>query len=503
MTRIKLLLASLTLACVAPTSASAQGSTLTVATAQDPLSWDPIATFLVAWGTVAHNIYDGLILRGPDLKLRPGLATSWKYIGDKTLRFTLRKGVKFHNGEVFDAQAVKFTFDRLLGPEGKKGPQQANYSAIKAVKVINPTTVDFILSDADPVLLTKLAGYGAMIVPPKYVKAKGSAYFAAHPVGTGPFKFVSYTSSQSLTLAANPDSWSGVPKVSKLVFRFIEEPATRVAELQAGRVDIATAIPVAQAATVKSSASLTLQAIPSPTVQALRLNFSHAPTSDVRVRQALNYAVDKEAIIKSILQGYASPIASLQSAKSFGHDPSLKAYTYDPAKAKALLTAAGVAPGTRIGIDFIGTDAVFREVAQAIAGYFQAVGLKADLKTYETNTFYSDIIPKNKTGNGYQMGWGGWTFDFDNTAYLLYHSKQFWNPDFVDKKLDALLESQHNLNDQTRRLTILRSIARYTNEQAIDIPLYNQQDLWGVNKRVVGFTAPSDSLLHLQTVSVK
>ena len=500
MSKIKALLVSVALLT---TSAAAQGGTLTIATAQDPQSWDPIDTFLVAWGTVAHNIYDGLIIRDADLKLRPGLATAWKYVNPTTLRFTLRQGVKFHDGEPFNAQAVKFTFDRLLGAEGKKGPQQANYSAIKSVKVINATTVDFMLSSPDPVLLTKLSGYGAMIVPPKYIREKGDAYFDSHPVGTGPFKLVSYTSAQDLKLTAFAGYWGGAPKLSNLTFRFIEEPATRVAELQAGRVDIATAIPVAQAATIKGDGKLTLQAISSPTVQALRLNFSHTPTNDLRVRQALNYAVDKDAIIKSILQGYASPISSLQSSKSFGYDPALKSYPYDPVKARELLAAAGVKSGTSVGIDFIGTDAVFREVAQAIAGFFQAVGLKADLKTYETNTFYSDIIPKNKTSNGYQMGWGGWTFDFDNTAYLLYHSKQFWNPDFVDKKLDALLESQHNLADQKRRLMILRTIAQYTHDQAIDIPLYNQQDLWGVSRRVQGFTAPSDSLLHLQTVSVK
>ncbi len=500
MNKIKALLVSVALLT---STAAAQGGTLTIATAQDPQSWDPIDTFLVAWGTVAHNIFDGLIIRDADLKLRPGLATAWKYVNPTTLRFTLRQGVKFHDGEPFNAQAVKFTFDRLLGAEGKKGPQQSNYSAIKSVKVINAGTVDFLLSSPDPVLLTKLSGYGAMIVPPKYIKEKGDAYFDTHPVGTGPFRFVSYAAAQNLKLSAYAGYWGGAPKLSAVTYRFIEEPATRVAELQAGRVDIATAIPVAQAATIKSNSALTLQAISSPTVQALRLNFSHGPTNDVRVRQALNYAVDKDAIIKSILQGYASPISSLQSSKSFGYDPALTSYAYDPAKAKQLLEAAGVKPGTSVGIDFIGTDAVFREVAQAVAGFFQAVGLKADLKTYETNTFYSDIIPKNKTSNGYQMGWGGWTFDFDNTAFLLYHSKQFWNPDFTDKKLDALLESQHNLADQTKRLKILRSIAQYTHDQAIDIPLYNQQDLWGVSKRVQGFTAPSDSLLHLQTVSVK
>lgn len=501
MKALKSLLLTLTLAIGA---AHAQGTTLTVATGQDPQSWDPIDTFLIAWGQVSHNLYDGLVIRSPDLKLQPGLATKWTALNNnKTLRFTLRKNVKFHNGEPFNAAAVKFTFDRLLGPEGKKGPQQANYNAIKEIKVVDPYTVDFILSQADPVLLTKLAGYGAMIVPPKYLKEKGEDYFNTHPVGTGPFKFVSYKNGESLKLQAFKEYWGGAPKVDNLTYRFIEEPSTRVAELQAGRVDIAQGIPVSQAETVKKNNKLVLQAVDSPTAMSLRFNTSKAPTDNLKVRQALNYAVDREAIIKSILQGYGTPIASLQGAKSFGYDPNLKPYAYDPTKAKQLLQEAGVKPGTTIGIDFVGTDAVFREVAQAVAGFFQAVGLKPELKTYETNTFYSDIIPKNKTSNAYQMGWGGWTFDFDNTAYLLYHSGQFWNPDYKSPAMDKLLDEQHNLSDQKKRLTILRKVAKMTHDEAIEIPLYNQQDLWGVSQRVQNFKAPSDNLLNLKNVSVK
>ena len=155
---------------------------------QDPGSWDPIDTFVTFWGSVGSNLYDGLTMRGADLKLQPGLATKWEYLDDnKRLRFTLRQGVKFHNGEPFNAEAVKFTFDRLLGAEGAKGPQKSNYDSIGEVKVVDENTVDFILKQPDPVLLTKLAGYGAMIVPPKYIQEKGEDNFNTHPVGTGPF----------------------------------------------------------------------------------------------------------------------------------------------------------------------------------------------------------------------------------------------------------------------------------------------------------------------------
>ncbi len=482
----------------------AQQGKLVIATGQDPQSWDPIDTFLLAWGMVGSNIFDGLLDRGTDLKLKPGLATKWEYRDNgKTLRFTLRQGVKFHNGEPFDAAAVKFTFDRLLGDEGAKGPQQANYTAIKEAKVVDTNTVDLIMDRPDPVLITKLAGYGAMIVPPKYIKEKGDAYFNTHPVGTGPFKFVDYAKDQQLSLEANADYWGGKPKVAQVVYRFIEEPATRIAELQAGRVDVAQGVPVAQADVIKKAATLNLVPVGSPTVNELRFATDRPPTNNPKVRQAIIMAVDRDTIIKSILQNYAKPIASFQTDMSFGFDENLKAYPFDPTKAKALLAEAKVAPGTELEINFVSTDATNREVVQAVAGYLQAVGFKISLKPYEVGTFFNDIIPKNKNGQMYYMGWGGWTLDFDNTAYLLYRTGEFWNPVFSDKTVDKLLDDQRATSDQSKREKILQQIAKYLYDIAIEMPLYQSVNLWGVNKRVQGFVAPADDRIRLLNVSVQ
>lgn len=484
--------------------ALAQQGRLVIATSQDPQSWDPIDTFLLAWGMVGSNIFDGLVDRGTDLKLKPGLATRWEYRdGGKTLRFTLRAGVRFHNNEPFNAAAVKFTFDRLLGPEGAKGPQQANYTAIKEARVVNNLTVDLILERPDPVLITKLAGYGAKIVPPLYIKEKGDAYFNTHPVGTGPFKFVDYAKDQQLTLEANTTYWGGRPKVKTVVYRFIEEPATRIAELQAGRVDVAQGVPVAQANVVKNATSLNLVPVGSPTVNELRFATDRAPTNNPKVRQAILYAIDRDTIISSILQSYGKAISTFQTDMSFGFDANLKPYPFDPAKAKALLQEAGVAAGTELEINFVSTDATNREVVQAVAGYLQAVGFKISLKPYEVGTYFNDIIPKNKNGQMYYMGWGGWTLDYDNTAYLLYRTGEFWNPVFSDKTIDKLLDDQRATSDQGQREKILQQIAKYLYDTAIEVPLYQSVNLWGVNKRVQGFVAPADDRIRLLTVSVQ
>ncbi len=480
--------------------------TLTVAPVApgDPGSFDPIDTFLVTWGSVGSQIYDGLTMRGVDMKLVPGLATAWEMLDDNNrIRFTLRKGVSFHNGEPFNAAAVKFTFDRLLGPEGKKGPQQSNYDAIKEVNIVDDYTVDFILGRPDPVLLTKLAGYGAMIVPPKYIQEKGDDYFNTHPVGTGPFKYVDYQPKISLTLERNPDYWDGAPKLDKLVYRYITEPSTQASELLAGRLDVAANIPLSMTSVINDHADLKVVAIDGPTTAALRYNTRDGITANKEVRKALTMAVDRDAIIKQILLGYATPVASFQGKLSFGYDPAMKPLPFDPAKAKAMLAEAGVKPGSPVQIDFRGSDANFREVVQAVGAYFQGVGLKPTVKGYETSVLLNDIIPNGKTGNMWQNLWGGWTFDYDNTAYSMYHSGEKWNPYDKDKKLDAMLEEQRSIYDQDKRLTILRDVALYVQEQALEMPLYSIKAVFGVNKRVQDLDIPADGRFRFTKANIE
>ena len=487
----------------AQSPAQSRGRSLVIVQQQDPQNWDPIATFLLSWGMVGSNIFDGLLDRGPDLVLRPGLGTSWKWTGPDTLQFTLRRGVKFHDGEPFDAQAVKFTFDRLLGPEGAKGPQQGNYKSIDHVQVVDAYTVNFIMKTEDPVIITKLAGYGAMIVPPKYIQEHGSEYFGSHPVGTGPFKFVEYRKDDHLTLAANSDYWNGTPQVSAVTYRIVPEPATRVAELQAGRADIAQGVPVSQAQVVKNDPTLTLMPVGSPTVVEIRFDPSKPPAGDIRFRKGVIAAVDVQTIIATILQGYGHRVSTFQSPLSFGNDPSLSPYAYDEQKAKQLMAEAGVKPGTEVTLSFPSNNADFREAAQAMVSYLQAVGLKLVLQPFEQVTYFSDILPHAKTGQIYEFGWGGWTLDFDNTAYLLYHKGEYWNPVFSDAEVERYLTQERSSNDQAVRRKAFFALDRRLYDLAIDFPLWQTVNLWATNKRVRGFVAPPDDRVRLQAVTVQ
>lgn len=472
--------------------AAGRGDHLVVAQAQDPGNWDPIDTFFVAWASVMNNVFEGLVFRGPDLQLKPGLATEWKWIDENTLQFKLRQGVKFHNGEPFNADAVVFTFNRLLGEQGAKGPQQGNYSSIERVEKVDDYTVNFHMKTKDPVILTKLAGYGAVIVPPSYIKEHGEEYFDKHPVGTGPYKVVEYKQDDHITLEKFSEYWRGEPKIEKITYRFIPEEATRIAELTTGRVDISVISP-AQVDNVKNTDFIEIVTADSPTVRGLRFDVSKPPVDDVRVRRAIAHAIDVQAIIDSILKGYGKRISTFQSTLSFGNDPSLEPYEYDPEKAKQLLQDAGVQPGTKLTLSYIGTDAIFSEIAQAVQTYLKNVGIDVELKTYETNTYFNDIVPNAKAGHLYYEGWGGWTLDFDNTAYLLYGKDQFWNPTFYDEDVQRLLEAERSTYDQDKRLEIFKQLDRRLYELVPTVPLYQEVTVWAVNKRVRNFTPPPDT----------
>ncbi|SDO12765.1 ABC transporter substrate-binding protein [Halobacillus aidingensis] len=477
---------------------------LVVGVPGDPQNWDPIDTFLLDWSTVATSVFEGLVDRNLDLELQPGLAESWEYVDDQTLQFKLREGVTFHNGEPFNADAVKFTFDRLLGEEGAQGPQQANYTSIDNVEVVDEYTVNFNLNEKDPVLLTKLAGYGAVIVPPKYIEENGDEHFNTNPVGTGPFKMTSYEQDSKAVLEKNEDYWKdGVPKLNKVTFRFIPEASTRLAELQTGEIDVMKRVEISQVESLKDHPSLSIQEVGTPTVYSLRFNTEKEPFDDKRVRQAVNYAIDKDAIIEEILGGYGEKISTFQSELSFGNNPDLKPYPYDPEKAKQLLEEAGVAEGTEVDIYIPGNDGNFKEITQVVSYYLEEVGLKANIESVDSNTLISDLIPSGEAGHMYRQGWGGWTLDFDNTAYLMYHEGEHWNPSFYDEEVEELLEAERTTVDQEKREEIFMKLTERLHELAPEANLYSEVALYAVHDRVKNFQPPHEDRMRLEEVTVE
>ncbi|GAM74219.1 dipeptide-binding ABC transporter [Vibrio ishigakensis] len=311
-----------------------------------------------------------------------------------------------------------------------------------------------------------------------------------------------YKPKTSVTLERYDNFWGDVAKVDSVRFRFIREAATRVAELEAGRVDVIDNVPTALVPQLQESSKSQLVAVSGPTTYAFRFNTQEGLTKDVRVRKALTMAIDRQMIIDSILMGQGEMISSFQSSMSFGYDDSMEIVRYDPAEAKRLLKEAGIKPGASIEINYRSENSTFGEVSQAIAGYLSMVGINATVKPYETGIYLSEVMPKGKTGEMYQNSWGGWTLDYDNTAYLMYHTGERWNPYDSYAELDQWLEEQRNYFEPEKRLPILQKVAKFVQDEYIEIPLYSMKTLYGVNNRVENFQGPSDNRFRFNQVTV-
>jgi len=342
-----------------------------------------------------------------------------------------------------------------------------------------------------------------MIVPPQYITRHGTTYFASHPIGTGAYMVTGYVPTSEVDLTAYPKYWRGAPRMKHVIYRFIPEDATRLAELQTGHIDIMQKVAVGQAATIKSTSGLLLYPVGSTSVTGIFLNGRIGPTKSVGLRQAINYAIDTKTIIQTILNGYGKQVSTWQSALSFGNDPSLQPYPYDPAKARALIQAAHLSGTPSLTFQIDGTDSVFKQVAEVVVAELQQVGLTVNLQTIAPTILYNTNIPKGTYGNLSEFVWGGWTLDFDNTAYSLYHSNEFYNPGYSNPQVDTLLDQARSTLDQRQRLALYKQIDGILYRDAPNVVLFQNVNLWATTSNVQNFIAPPDDRLELQNVYLR
>src|SRR6267142_207597 len=309
--------AVLALAAPAPAAdpPSERKTELRVAIPWTPENLDPTMNLSSIRAAVGASMFDSLVGRDASGRIVPELAESWKLIDDTTWQLRLRRGVVFHDGEPFNADAVRFTVQRVLDPE-QKSPNRANIGEIARVDVLDDLTVNLVTKQAYAPLLNRLIDFP--ILPPRYAAEKGPA-FALRPVGTGPFRFVALVKDEHLTVEAFDRHWRGAPKLQRIVFKPIPEPFTRSAALRNGEVDLIATVPPGLARELERVAGLRVP----------------------RVRQALNYASDVDAIIKTVLDGNGRRQEGPYTPNVFGYDASVRGYRPDPARARRLLAEAG------------------------------------------------------------------------------------------------------------------------------------------------------------------
>jgi peptide/nickel transport system substrate-binding protein len=444
--------------------------------------------FLREAATIVDNIFDTLVERDSAMKLVPGLALSWGAVDKQTWEFKLRPDVKFTNGELFDATAVKFSIDRVLDP-ANHAPTVSYISTIARVDVVDPMTVRVVTKGPDPLLPTRMSRYPTYIVPPQYIQKVGRDYFATHPIGTGPYAFVQFAPDQFVKLTGNNGYWRGVPTIKQVTFRTIPDGTARITALLNGEVDLIEDVPVDLVSMLASSTNDEVVQVKNGGLTIyLGLVMSQKPLDNVKVRQALNIAIDRETIVTTLLHGMATVKGTQVGPYDFGY-VDIPAPKFDPAGAKKLLTEAGYPNGFTITLESSHRYMNDGAVAQAIAQMFGDIGVTVNQKVLDWSVYLQEVPRK---GPIYMLGWGSTqTLDADAAIYPIMHSGEPYSTASIPA-LDKLLDESRQTVDTTERAQIFDKIQHLAAQQVPLITLYQEDALYGKAKNVV-FSGRADA----------
>lgn len=481
---------------------------------------DPHATG--GWVTyrVTYQMFEGLV--GEDLTkdnvlvppLVPKLATSWNVSDDgKVMTFKLRTDVKFHDGEPFNAEAVKFNFDRMAVKGSpfyyERARSYCDYVVqyLSSTEVVDNSTVRFTFKEpfAEWFRVTLQSFGQPLMISPAAIKKYGNEGLADHPVGTGPFKFVERVRNEKIVLERNNDYWGPKPPLDRIIYRPFPDAAARMNALLSGEVDMTIIPPPDRVQELKDKGFVVTQSN-APHVWYFWLNMKDPIVGKLKVRQAMQYAVDKEKMAKDLLKGTAKAAWGILSPGCTAYDSNYKAYGYDPAKAKQLLAEAGHPDGFET-ILMTSIDGSGQMIPVPMAEWIQrdlaAVGIKAKLETYEWITYLSKMFEGLKPGyGGYQLSWGMTTnYWIDIVARSTRVPPNGVNVGhYANPKVDQLLlDAQREFND-AKRDELYRQVQKVIMEEDAGFwPIVNDLNLIIHSKKVKGFVNPPEEWFQLHT----
>jgi peptide/nickel transport system substrate-binding protein len=446
----------LALFLVGSASVPAAARDLTIALATNVNTLDPDKSTTVATDlSVAAHIYTPLVDRGPDLKLRPGLATKWEAVSDTVWRFTLREGVTFSNGEKLDAAAVKWNVERVLDPK-TAARNKPWFAAIAEVKVISPSVVEFVTKVAYPDLPAQMSMF--FLMPPKWTTENNASVAA---LGSGPYELVRFASGDRIVLKARKDYWGEKPAFDNVTFRIIPEDSARIAALMAGDVDLITGFPTSEIARIKSGGKFDAGAVPSTRIMFIKLNALRPPFKDnPKLWRAINLAIDRKAINDGLLDGLAQ-ISACQplSPAYFGFNPDLKPMPYDPAQAKRLLAEAGFANGLTIDLEVpTGRYLQASDIAQVVATQLNDIGIMVKLREMEFGAWLNKYIVGRDLGDSAYFGLAWPTLDAGGLLnfWEKEHSQAYWD----NESFTAEAKAARSTNDVAKRTALYKKLTR-------------------------------------------
>lgn len=472
-------------------SAALAGNSIIVAQDVAPRMMNPHGDDSDSGLSYFANFFDGLLERkGSAGELVPALATKWERPDELTWKFYLRKGVKFHNGNSFNAMDVKFTFERLVDPKVSEFTNTGK--SIDSVTVIDDYTVEIKTKDPIPWFANNM--HQILIMDKESTETREFSDVFEKPIGTGAYKLVEWVKGSYLKLEANPDYWEGAPPIKNVEIRPIKESSTRFAALVSGQVDIVTGVPVELFDKVKNNPKLEI--IQKAARRSIFLGLGNklgSPTADIRVRKAIYMAINEDEIIAKIMRGHASPAAQIPDPPTIGYSSDIKRLSYDPEKAKQLLKEAGYASGFDITLtgpnDRYVQDA---KIAEAVARYLAKVGIRVKLDVKPKSIFFPELT--KGILDFYLIGWFDGTFDMGRTYFKLVHSRDeakgygvFNGSSYSDFGVDALLEATADIVSPEKRANVLMNLNKLAMDKVVYIPLHYQEDLYAIQKDK-GFT---------------
>ncbi len=499
----------------APVVAQPAG-TLVVGLVAEPVNLDPPQVTDLNSNRVGRRIVESLVTFPEEsTQVVPGLAESWTISKDGLqYTFKLRRGIAFHDGTPLNAEAVKFSIERQINPNhpayklGKYPFANYFFGNVKAVEVLSDERVAFLLNEPRASFLAVLTAGAASIVSPTAVMKWGPDY-PNHPVGTGPFRFASWDRGQRVVLEKNPAYWKYPVKVERVIYRPIVEDQARLTELLTGGLDLIVGVPADNVGQLEKNSKITLLKQVGAHVWYLGMNNQKKPFDDKRVRQALNYAVNKDAIVNDVLKGTGAASKGPVLPGTWGADGALKAYPYDPERAKKLLAEAGYPNGftTTLWVPESGSG-MQAPVAMStvMQSNLKAVGVNVSLQTMEWGAYLAKL--RTKEQELFALSWMAGTEDPDMVMYPLLHSSQ-WTPVgpnralYKNARFDALLQQARLTTDQAKRAQLYKEAQRILVDDAPWVFVDHEIQIAALTKRVQGFKLHPSFDLRVETISLK
>jgi peptide/nickel transport system substrate-binding protein len=491
-------------AAAARPAGAVEGGTIVVGLQAEPTTLDSQQISDYNSHRAAYNIYDMLLrFKDESTEVEPGLAERWD-ISEDGLQYTLylRKGIKFHDGTDFNADAVKFNIDRQIDPNhpyhdtGQFSYAEFTWGMVDHVEVVDPYTVKFVLKNKFAPFLNHLAMHPAAMASPAAIKKYGKDY-SMNPVGTGPFKFVRWTPGVEVVLEKNKDYWRGAPFLDQLIFRPIIEDQSRLTELESGGINFMVNVPPDDLQRIKADPQYTVVEQPGMHTWWVAFNHTRKPFDNKLVRQAMNYAVNKQAIVDNILKGTGVLAVNPLPPVVWSYTDDLQKYEYNPEKAKQLLNEAGYGDGFKCNFWLPESGSGMQQpvtMGTAIQADLKAVGIDCTIQTFEWGTYLDKVIvpPDKAEFDLMEMSWIGDNGDPDNHLYILLSSEQFppagYNMGFYkNPEVDKLLAEARVTLDKAKRTELYQQAQKLIAEDPPWILVDHETQIVAMSNKIKNF----------------